>query len=498
MLSWSALASQSSRIVTLIDLAGHFGYMKTTLLGLLGSRPDYGVVVYSPTSTCDPIPTSSSPVGSTTHTLSSSLGGDARGIESYEEKGLSESYLMGTKGQEKNASRINGGDTSISGGSGRGASMTSNIDSTTINQVSDSVIECERDHDTTTNTVDGVKEDRRLAEMALSHIDETARQVALCYEMCLPFFIVVTKMDCIEGGVVETVSTRSTNHDPNTHLDLPIDGSPTPSHVATDPCSDAFDYASALANPHKLSVGDQVRLVLHRAKEQVGHAPPSSHSSSIPTSTGLATTPPFPPLGIGILPRILSESCVPSPPCADNDVCTTTKSYDNDVPLSHPSSSTTTQRTCGPISISPDLPPLSPSNLQRNPSLLAPDRPIATNIIVCSEDNMMSKADGASSDLLPSTSSPPLSSSNTHTNSTTSTSTSTSSVTLSATPSLTPSLQTAITGCRAGNLIPLIPVSLTTGSSLNLLRRFLFHLPKVWLSRLSPHLNFLSVLPLIP
>jgi GTPase len=43
--SWSSVVTQSSHIVTFIDLAGHERYLKTTIAGLTGTFPDYALIV---------------------------------------------------------------------------------------------------------------------------------------------------------------------------------------------------------------------------------------------------------------------------------------------------------------------------------------------------------------------------------------------------------------------------------------------------------------------
>ena len=43
--SWSSVVTQSSHIVTFIDLAGHERYLKTTIAGLTGCFPDYALIV---------------------------------------------------------------------------------------------------------------------------------------------------------------------------------------------------------------------------------------------------------------------------------------------------------------------------------------------------------------------------------------------------------------------------------------------------------------------
>merc|ERR1719410_1545789 len=44
-IAWSTVFSQSSNIVTFIDLAGHEKYLKTTISGLTGCFPDYAFIV---------------------------------------------------------------------------------------------------------------------------------------------------------------------------------------------------------------------------------------------------------------------------------------------------------------------------------------------------------------------------------------------------------------------------------------------------------------------
>jgi GTPase len=43
--SWGHIASNSSRIVTFLDLCGHEKYLKTTMFGLVGLMPDYSMIV---------------------------------------------------------------------------------------------------------------------------------------------------------------------------------------------------------------------------------------------------------------------------------------------------------------------------------------------------------------------------------------------------------------------------------------------------------------------
>jgi GTPase len=42
---WAEVVKMSSKIVTLIDLCGHEKYLKTTMFGMVGFAPDYGLIV---------------------------------------------------------------------------------------------------------------------------------------------------------------------------------------------------------------------------------------------------------------------------------------------------------------------------------------------------------------------------------------------------------------------------------------------------------------------
>mmetsp|Transcript_27737 Transcript_27737/g.20125 ORF Transcript_27737/g.20125 Transcript_27737/m.20125 type:complete len:121 (-) Transcript_27737:848-1210(-) len=43
--AWSHVANQSDKIITFLDLCGHEKYLKTTMFGLVGLMPDYGMIV---------------------------------------------------------------------------------------------------------------------------------------------------------------------------------------------------------------------------------------------------------------------------------------------------------------------------------------------------------------------------------------------------------------------------------------------------------------------
>eukprot|EP00456_Euglypha_rotunda_P048510 TRINITY_DN38883_c0_g1_i1.p1 TRINITY_DN38883_c0_g1~~TRINITY_DN38883_c0_g1_i1.p1 ORF type:complete len:121 (-),score=20.83 TRINITY_DN38883_c0_g1_i1:10-372(-) len=42
---WTEIIEDSSKVLTFVDLAGHEAYLKTTVAGLMGLSPDYGLVV---------------------------------------------------------------------------------------------------------------------------------------------------------------------------------------------------------------------------------------------------------------------------------------------------------------------------------------------------------------------------------------------------------------------------------------------------------------------
>lgn len=43
--SWGHIVSNSKKLVTFIDLCGHEKYLKTTMFGLVGLLPDYGMIM---------------------------------------------------------------------------------------------------------------------------------------------------------------------------------------------------------------------------------------------------------------------------------------------------------------------------------------------------------------------------------------------------------------------------------------------------------------------
>ena len=42
---WSEVVKKSKKIVTLLDLCGHEKYLKTTIFGLTGLKPDYSMII---------------------------------------------------------------------------------------------------------------------------------------------------------------------------------------------------------------------------------------------------------------------------------------------------------------------------------------------------------------------------------------------------------------------------------------------------------------------
>lgn len=43
--TWGHIVSNSQKLVTFLDLCGHEKYLKTTMFGLVGLYPDYGMIV---------------------------------------------------------------------------------------------------------------------------------------------------------------------------------------------------------------------------------------------------------------------------------------------------------------------------------------------------------------------------------------------------------------------------------------------------------------------
>lgn len=47
-LDWVKICEKSSKVITFIDLAGHERYLKTTVFGMTGHAPDFGMLMVSP------------------------------------------------------------------------------------------------------------------------------------------------------------------------------------------------------------------------------------------------------------------------------------------------------------------------------------------------------------------------------------------------------------------------------------------------------------------
>lgn len=46
-LDWVKICEKSSKVITFIDLAGHERYLKTTVFGMTGHAPDFGMLMVS-------------------------------------------------------------------------------------------------------------------------------------------------------------------------------------------------------------------------------------------------------------------------------------------------------------------------------------------------------------------------------------------------------------------------------------------------------------------
>lgn len=46
-LDWTNICEKSSKVITFIDLAGHERYLKTTVFGMTGHAPHYGMLMVS-------------------------------------------------------------------------------------------------------------------------------------------------------------------------------------------------------------------------------------------------------------------------------------------------------------------------------------------------------------------------------------------------------------------------------------------------------------------
>lgn len=44
-LDWVKICEKSSKVITFIDLAGHERYLKTTVFGMTGHAPDFGMLM---------------------------------------------------------------------------------------------------------------------------------------------------------------------------------------------------------------------------------------------------------------------------------------------------------------------------------------------------------------------------------------------------------------------------------------------------------------------
>lgn len=49
-LDWVKICEKSAKVITFIDLAGHERYLKTTVFGMTGHAPDFGMLMVSPSS----------------------------------------------------------------------------------------------------------------------------------------------------------------------------------------------------------------------------------------------------------------------------------------------------------------------------------------------------------------------------------------------------------------------------------------------------------------
>lgn len=52
-LDWVKICEKSSKVITFIDLAGHERYLKTTVFGMTGHAPDFGMLMVSQTVTIE-------------------------------------------------------------------------------------------------------------------------------------------------------------------------------------------------------------------------------------------------------------------------------------------------------------------------------------------------------------------------------------------------------------------------------------------------------------
>lgn len=46
-MDWVKICEKSSKVITFIDLAGHERYLKTTVFGMTGHAPDFGMLMVS-------------------------------------------------------------------------------------------------------------------------------------------------------------------------------------------------------------------------------------------------------------------------------------------------------------------------------------------------------------------------------------------------------------------------------------------------------------------
>ena len=52
-LNWTKICQQSCKVITFIDLAGHERYLKTTVFGMTGHAPDFGMLMVNIFSTLE-------------------------------------------------------------------------------------------------------------------------------------------------------------------------------------------------------------------------------------------------------------------------------------------------------------------------------------------------------------------------------------------------------------------------------------------------------------
>lgn len=54
-LDWVKICERSTKVITFIDLAGHERYLKTTVFGMTGHAPDFGMLMVCSTVFCKPM-----------------------------------------------------------------------------------------------------------------------------------------------------------------------------------------------------------------------------------------------------------------------------------------------------------------------------------------------------------------------------------------------------------------------------------------------------------